>query len=125
MCLQPSLRQRRLELFPRLGPGGPRPQACGVAGKIDSQQFTIIRFPPTVPIICAHAIVAATPAEPSNARKTVIVEQDDVQFVPFLYRSDDLLRHHQIRPIAHQHIDLALRIGHFDAQSAGNFVAHA
>src|SRR5207249_11197285 len=67
MCLQPSLRQRRLELFPRFGPCGPRPQACGVAGKIDSQQFTIIRFPPTVPIICAHAIVAATPAEPSNA----------------------------------------------------------
>ena len=38
---------------------------------------------------------------------------------------DDFLRHHQIGTVADEHVHFALGIGHFRAQAAGDFVAHA
>ena len=31
----------------------------------------------------------------------------------FLYRGHDFLRHHQIRPVANDYEDFAIRVGHF------------
>ena len=55
----------------------------------------------------------------------MIIQQHDVELVAFLNGGHNFLRHHQVGAIANQHIDLALRIRHFCAQSARDFVAHA
>jgi len=55
----------------------------------------------------------------------VIVKEDDVEFDAFLQRGDDFLGHHQIGAVADHHVDFSLGVGHFCAEAAGNFVAHA
>ena len=61
----------------------------------------------------------------ADAGVTLAVEQHDDQLEPFLHRRDDLLSHHQVRPVADHHEHVARRIGHLHAQAAGNLVAHA
>ncbi len=55
----------------------------------------------------------------------MIVEQNDVQLLAFLYGGDDFLRHHQVGTVAHHDVDFAVGSGHFYAQSAGDFISHA
>ncbi len=55
----------------------------------------------------------------------MIVEHHDVEFVAFLQCRDDLLRHHQVRAIAHEHVHLALGMCHLHTQSSRDFIAHA
>ena len=57
--------------------------------------------------------------------KPVVVEEHDRELDALLHGGDQLLRHHQIRAVADDHVDLALRRGHAHAQPAGNLVAHA
>ena len=45
--------------------------------------------------------------------------------MPFLHGRDDLLRHHQVRAVADEDVDVALRRGHLHAEPAGNLVSHA
>src|SRR5262249_32403295 len=71
-----------------------------------------------------EAATAAGAAESADAGETVIVEHHDVQLVAFLDRRDDLLRHHEVGAVADHDVDFALRIGHFDAEAAGDFIAH-
>ena len=44
---------------------------------------------------------------------------------PFLDGGDDLLRHHQVRPVADEHVDFAVGSGHLDPETGRNLVPHA
>ena len=55
----------------------------------------------------------------------MVVDQNDRQLRVLLDRRDDLLRHHQVRAVADEHVHLAIGGRKLDAESARNLVAHA
>ena len=61
----------------------------------------------------------------SDRAEAVVVDEDDRQLQPLLDRRDDLAREHQVGAVPDHHVDLALRGGQLDAETAGDLVAHA
>ena len=45
--------------------------------------------------------------EAADAGEAVIIEKHDIQFAVFLERRDDFLRHHEVRTIANEDVDVA------------------
>ncbi len=102
------------------------PRLAALAAKsTGSRSPSYLTRPATITIICAHAFVAAGAAEAADAGEAVIVEKHDVDFEAFLERGDDFLRHHQVGAVADEHVHFARGVGHFRAEAAGDFVAHA
>src|SRR5262249_33943061 len=99
-------------------------QALGVGSEVYTEALPREPAVAAVTIFGAEAAAAAGAAQATDAREAVIVEHHDVQFVAFLDRGDDLLRHHEVGAVADHDVDFALGIGHLDAQAACDLIAH-
>ena len=79
-----------------------------------------------IPVARAEAAAADRLRQAADAGEAVVVEQDDRRSsIPSCDGGDDLLRHHQVRAVADEDVDVALRRGHLHAEPAGDLVAHA
>src|SRR5687767_10956933 len=54
----------------------------------------------------------------------MVVDDDDDELHRLLHGGDELLREHEVRPVADEHEDVALRRGHAHAESPRDLVAH-
>ena len=63
--------------------------------------------------------------QPVDAAEAAIVQHHDGQLQAHRHRGRDLGIHHQVAAVADQHDHRARRIGQFDAEAAGDLVAHA
>src|ERR1700676_253956 len=79
----------------------------------------------TILVPGAEAFTAASTAQAPNAGEAVIVEQNNVKLDVLLQGCGDLLSHHEIRAVAHQHVNFPAGIRHFYPKAAGDLVAHA
>ena len=55
----------------------------------------------------------------------MVVEHNDRERDGLLNGGDDLLRHHQVRPVADQHVHAAVGRRHFHAEAPGDLISHA
>src|SRR5205823_2930012 len=98
-----------LNCFPQvlvsLGAGCDRAQARGVGYKVDGND-PLGRSVASVPVLRAETLASTGPAQAPDARKSMIVENDDVELYSFLDCGHDFLRHHQIRTIPDQNVNL-------------------
>ncbi len=107
-CLR-AVAQSGFQLFAGARAAVHAPRLAALASKSTGRKSPSYFSIPAIAILSAHAFVATTAAEAADAGESVIVEQDDIEFAAFLHRGDDFLRHHQVRPVADQHVDFAVR----------------
>ena len=71
-----------------------------------------------------EAGAAAGDLQAVDAAEAAVVEQDDDELVAEHHRGGELGVHHHVAAVAEHHHDLALGVGHLDAEAAGDLVAH-
>src|SRR6516225_8854770 len=123
----PGLRQRGLEVLDRPGPNHVGAEAGRVGGQVDREDVAVQQPGGRVAVAVAGAepLRAERLGQRADRAEALVLHQDDVQLDVFGDRGHDLLRHHQVGPVADEHEDLAVRGGHLGPQAAGDLVAHA
>ena len=91
-----------------------------MSGEVDLGQGLMPRIGEQV----VEALDADGALQPVDAAEAAIVQHDDGQLQPEQHGDGDLGIHHEIGAVAEHHRHVARRVGHLDAQPAGDLVAH-